>query len=81
MIIEKEDIEQCKSKWGNRFYSISVEEIIELMQGKVFYLNDGEYSTFIYLDKEGNNIKEEYDDAYAITVIEELAKAYGVEVE
>lgn len=61
MIIEKSQIEECKSKYGNRFNEITVEDLIEVLNGKVLYLYDGEYANFIYLEDE--NVKLEHDPA------------------
>lgn len=52
MIIDKNEIENYKSKWGNRFNDITVEDLLGLLQGKVLYLYDGEYANFIYLELE-----------------------------
>lgn len=59
MIIDKNEIENYKSKWGNRFNDITIEELLGLLQGKVLYLNDGEYANFIYLKDE--SVKLEHD--------------------
>ena len=50
MIIEKEEIDNYLSPWGNRFREISVEDLISILRGKILYLNGGEYSTFVYLE-------------------------------
>ena len=50
MIIDKSEIESYKSKWGNRFNDITIEDLLGLLQGKVLYLYDGEYANFIYLE-------------------------------
>jgi hypothetical protein len=48
-IIEIDEIEKYHSPYGNRHVEISLAEVLELFKGKVFYTNDGEYSTFITL--------------------------------
>ena len=59
MIIDKNEIENYKSEWGNRFNGITIEDLLGLLQGKVLYLNDGEYANFIYLEDE--SVKLEHD--------------------
>ena len=49
MIIEKEEMERYKSKYGNRYREVSVDDLLNILYGKVLYLYDGEYATFIYL--------------------------------
>ena len=51
-IIEKEEIDQYKSKWGNRYNEVSVDDLLNILYGKVLYLYDGEYATFIYLKEQ-----------------------------
>lgn len=48
-IIEVDEIEKYRSPYGNRHVEISLAEVVELFKGKVFYTNDGEYSTFLTL--------------------------------
>ena len=50
MIIEKEEINNYLSPYGNRFKEISVEDLMSILRGKVLCLNDWEYSTFVYLE-------------------------------
>ena len=59
MTIDKSEIERYKSRWGNRFNDITIEDLLGLLQGKVLYLYDGEYANFIYLEDE--NVKEKFD--------------------
>ena len=59
MIIEKREIPKYKSKYGNRFNEITEQDLVKIANGKVLCLNDGEYSTFIYLEDE--NVKLEHD--------------------
>ena len=49
MIIEKEEMDQYKSKYGNRYREVSVDDLLKILYGKVLCLNDGEYTTFVYL--------------------------------
>jgi hypothetical protein len=49
MIIEKEEMEQYKSKWGNQYREVSIDDLLKILYGKVLCLNDGEYTTFVYL--------------------------------
>jgi hypothetical protein len=51
MIIEKEEMEQYKSKYGNRYREISVDDLLSILYGKVLCLNDYEYTTFVYLEQ------------------------------
>lgn len=46
-IIEYGEMEQYMSPYGNRYEEISVAEVVEMLQGKLLYMNDGEYSTFV----------------------------------
>lgn len=59
MTIDKSEIEKYKSKWGNHFNEITTEDLVGIFQGKVLYLNDGEYANFIYLEDE--SVKLEHD--------------------
>lgn len=59
MIIDKNEIENYKSKYGNRFNDITVEDLLGLLQGKVLYLNDGEYANFIYIEDESIKLKHD----------------------
>jgi hypothetical protein len=59
MTIDKNKIENYKSEWGNHFNEITIEDLVDIFQGKVLYLNDGEYSNFIYLEDE--NVRLEHD--------------------
>ena len=49
-IIEKDEVENFKSKWGNRYEEITIEDLLAILYGKVLCLNDGEYTTFVYLE-------------------------------
>lgn len=55
MIINKNEINEYKSKCGNRFYKISSADCFELLKGKVLYLNDMEYSTFVCVSENNEN--------------------------
>ena len=48
-IIEPEQIEIVKSEYGNRYVSITPEDILALITGKVLFVEDGEYTTFVKL--------------------------------
>lgn len=52
MIIEKDEMDDYRSKYGNRYREISIEDVVGILRGKVLCLNDGEYSTFVYLEEE-----------------------------
>lgn len=65
MIIDKSQIEECKSEYGNRFNEITVDDLLEVLNGKVLCLYDGEYANFIYLKDE--NVKLEHDPATILT--------------
>ena len=54
MIIEKEEMEQYESKWGNRYREVSLDDLLKILYGKVLCLNDGEYTTFVYLENQKN---------------------------
>lgn len=49
-LINTQDIEIFKSKYGNEYCQITFEDILSLLQGKIIYVNvAGEYSLFIGL--------------------------------
>lgn len=51
MVIEKDEMDKHKSPYGNRYREITVEDLLAIFHGKVLCLNDGEYTTFIYLEQ------------------------------
>lgn len=48
-IIEPEQIEFFKSEYGNQYVSIEPEDILALITGKILFVEDGEYTTFVKL--------------------------------
>lgn len=48
-IIEPEQMEIVESEYGNRYVSITPEDILALITGKVLFVEDGEYTTFVKL--------------------------------
>ena len=48
-IIDPEQMEIVKSEYGNRYVSITPEDILSLITGKVLFVEDGEYTTFVKL--------------------------------
>ena len=48
-IIEPEQMEIVKSECGNRYVSITLEDILALITGKVLFVDDGEYTTLVKL--------------------------------
>ena len=54
MIIEKEEMEQYESNCGNRYREVSLDDLLKILYGKVLCLNDGEYTTFVYLESQKN---------------------------
>jgi hypothetical protein len=46
-IIEYSEMERYVSPYGNQYEEISIAEVVEMLQGKVLYMNNGEYSTFV----------------------------------
>ena len=48
-IIEPERMEIVRSEYGNRYVSITAEDILALITGKVLFVEDGEYTTFVKL--------------------------------
>lgn len=48
-IIEPEQMEIVKSEYGNRYVSITPEDILALITDKVLFIEDGEYTTFVKL--------------------------------
>lgn len=48
-IIDPEQMEIVKSEYGNRYVSITPEDILALITGKVLFVEDGEYTTFVKL--------------------------------
>jgi hypothetical protein len=46
-IIEYGEMERYMSPYGNHYEEISIAEVVEMLQGKVLYMNNGEYSTFV----------------------------------
>lgn len=48
-IIEPEQMEIVKSEYGNRYVPITAEDILALIAGKVLFVEDGEYTTFVKL--------------------------------
>lgn len=48
-IIDPEQMEIVKSEYGNRYVSITPEDILALITGKVLFVEDGEYTIFVKL--------------------------------
>ena len=48
-IIEPEQIEIFKSEYGNQYVLIEPEDILALITGKILFVEDGEYTTFVKL--------------------------------
>lgn len=53
-MITEEQVSQFSSAWGNTQSYITEEQITELREGKVMYIDDGEYCHFIRLGKDDN---------------------------
>ena len=53
-MIDADEICMCSSRFGNSLSFITEEQIEELKQGKVVYIDDGEYCHFIAFKNEVN---------------------------
>lgn len=46
-VTDKEEMDEHQSRYGNSYVEITTENIMQLLEGKVLFYNDGEYVTFV----------------------------------
>lgn len=46
-VTDKEEMDKHQSRYGNSYVGITVKNIMQLVEGRVLFYNDGEYVTFI----------------------------------
>ena len=55
-MINVEEVCMLSSPWGNTYDFITEEQIGELKQGKIIYVDDGEYCHFIALKRDSGEV-------------------------
>lgn len=48
-VTDKEEMDEHRSCYGNSYVGITKENIMQLLEGKVLFYNNGEYVTFVSL--------------------------------